>query len=218
MNEYVCCLLFPHPHFEAFQTTLSAPTSGNYRKEHFASSWCCKIEKFEIKNNKCKPCNTDCAFLMISYIVLVFHFYLISVSWARGGQTHPAISSMQWEQPQSRPEHIQWCSLHGDSSSPGPRAEPHPSQEGSCTALSGDFVQSQTCGTYHSRSPSSWSSSKFQDLFHTNECGLCIEAECENETSSYSVMLFLRFADIICVCVRRGKETRMKKKAENVAK
>lgn len=65
------------------------------------------------KRNKCKLCNTDCAVLMISYIVLVFHLYSTSASWARGVQTHPAISSMHWEQPQSRPEHVQWCSLHG---------------------------------------------------------------------------------------------------------
>lgn len=85
-------------------------------------------------------------------------------------------------------------------------------------SCSGDLVQSQTCGTHYSRSPSSWSSSQFQDMFHPNECGLCTEAECDNEAFSYSVMLLLRFADIMCVCEVRERDQDEKKEAENVAK
>lgn len=166
--------------------------------------------------NKCKLSNAEGVVLRVGYTLLLFCLYLISTSWACGVQTHPVITSMHWEQPRSRSEHLQWCSLHGDphSSSPG---SPFPGDI-LHHSHSGDLVQSQTCGTCYSRSPSSWISFQFQNLSHPNECGLCTEAECDNETFSYSVLLFLRFAGILCACVRWGKETRMKKGGRECSK
>jgi len=50
-----------------------ASTSEKYRQQHFASQWCCEVDKFEIKKNKYKLWNTDRSVFMISYIASLLH-------------------------------------------------------------------------------------------------------------------------------------------------